>query len=62
MERVYVVYMNYCSCCVFQYSMELKRGWTDEDVETWLEEHTSYDRDDCCFMARDEHIEMYDGS
>ena len=62
MERVYVVYMNYCAGCVLQYSMNMKRGWTDDDVEAWLEEHTSYDKDDCYFMCRNEHIEMYDGS
>lgn len=58
MVTVNVAVMDYCTCSIKMYSIEMKKGWQDEDVEFWLDEHTDYKDGHCYYMASGDDIEI----
>ena len=58
MVTVYVAVMDYCSCSIKMYTIERRKGWQTEEVESWLVSNTDYKDSQCYFMASEEGIDI----
>ena len=58
MVTVNVAVMDYCSCCIKMYSIEMQKGWQSGDVEEWLYDHTDYKDTQCYYMCSEDEIDV----
>ena len=57
-RKVTVAVMDYCCAAIKMYSIEMRKGWQSDEVESWLNEHTDYKDTQCYFMASEEGIDI----
>ena len=58
MVTVNIAVMDYCSCSIKMYAIELEEGWQSEEVENWLLLKTDYKTSQCYFMCSEDEIEI----
>lgn len=58
MVTVYVAVMDYCSGSIKMYTIERRKGWQTEEVESWLVSNTDYKDTQCYFMCSENEIEI----
>lgn len=58
MVTVNVAVMDFQSGSIKMYSIERRKGWQTEDIESWLVSNTDYSDSSCYFMCSEEEIKI----
>lgn len=58
MVTVYVAVLDYCAGCVKMYTIERRKGYQTDEVESWLVSNTDYKNTMCYFMCSENEIEI----
>lgn len=61
MKTVYIAIMDYCTGCIKTYEHDFPENIQNEEIESWLSEHTDYKSSQCDFMFTDKPIEIIEG-